>query len=176
MAGSSRIFDRALTMRSTYALALGSNQRHARHGRPEAVIAKALAKIDGKHVRLLAHSATIRSRPIGPSRRTYANAAAIVETRLRPDELLARLKRIEYKLGRRARGQRWQARVIDIDIILWTGGMWSARGLTVPHMEFRNRGFVLSPLSRLVPGWRDPVTGLTVRQLKARLDRKRPAA
>jgi len=161
---------------SIYALALGSNQRHTRHGPPECVVAKALTKIDGKHVQLLAQSATIRSHPIGPSQRIFANAAAIVETRLDPLELLARLKRIEHKLGRRQRGQRWQARVIDLDIILWSGGLWASPELTVPHTEFRKRAFVLGPLAAIAGDWRDPLSGLTVRQLKARLDRKRPAA
>lgn len=163
-------------MRSTYALALGSNQRHVRHGPPERVIAKALEKIGRKHVRLLAQSVTIRSRPIGPSLRNFANAAAIVETRLNPLELLARLKRIEHKLGRRQRGRRWRARVIDLDIILWSGGIWATPELTVPHIEFRKRAFVLGPLSTIAGNWRDPITGLSTRQLKARLDRKRPAA
>jgi 2-amino-4-hydroxy-6-hydroxymethyldihydropteridine diphosphokinase len=162
--------------RNIYALALGSNQRHGRHGPPERVIAKALQKIGRKHVRLLKSSATIRSRPIGPSLRTFANAVAIVETRLDPGELLARLKRIEHKLGRRERGQRWQARVIDLDIILWSGGIWAMPDLTVPHIEFRKRAFVLGPLADIAGGWRDPISGLSVRQLKARLDRKRPAA
>jgi 2-amino-4-hydroxy-6-hydroxymethyldihydropteridine diphosphokinase len=162
--------------RTTYALALGSNQRHGRYGPPEQVIAKALAKIDGKHVRLLAQSATIRSRPVGPSQRTFANAAAIVETRLDPAELLARLKRIERRLGRRQRGRRWQARVIDLDIILWSGGLWATPELIVPHTEFRKRAFVLAPLAAIAGSWRDPISGLSVRQLKARLDRKRPAA
>lgn len=163
-------------MRSTYALAIGSNQRHVRHGPPERVIAKALTKIHSKHVRLLAHSTTIRSRPVGPSQRTFANAAAVVETRLSPLELLARLKRVERNLGRRQRGQRWQARVIDLDIILWSGGLWASPELTVPHTEFRKRAFVLGPLAAIAGDWRDPVTGLSIRQLKARLDRKRPAA
>lgn len=163
-------------MRSTYVLALGSNQRHVRHGPPERVIAKALEKIGRKHVRLLAQSVTIHSRPIGPSLRTFANAAAIVETRLNPLELLARLKRIEHKLGRRQRGRRWQARVIDLDIVLWSGGPWATPELTVPHTEFRKRAFVLGPLAAIAGDWRDPVTSLSVRQLKARLDRKRPAA
>lgn len=162
--------------RSFYALALGSNQRHGRHGPPERIIAKALAKIGRKSVRLLAHSATVRSRPIGPSQRTFANAAALVETRLDPPKLLTRLKRIERKLGRRPRGQRWQARVIDLDIILWSGGIWATPELTVPHIEFRKRAFVLGPLSTIAGDWRDPITGLSTRQLKARLDRKRPAA
>jgi 2-amino-4-hydroxy-6-hydroxymethyldihydropteridine diphosphokinase len=38
----------------------------------------------------------------------------------------------------------------------------------------RERAFVLDPLAELVPAWRDPVSGLTVRQLRARLGARRP--
>jgi 2-amino-4-hydroxy-6-hydroxymethyldihydropteridine diphosphokinase len=59
--------------------------------------------------------------------------------------------------------------VLDLDIILWSGGPFEAPGLTVPHPAFRERAFVLDPIAELVPGWRDPITGLTVRQLLHRL-------
>ncbi len=88
--------------------------------------------------------------------------------------MLDELKRIEAAFGRR-RGQRWSDRVIDLDIVLWSGGAWSSAGLTVPHPEFRNRDFVLGPLLRVAPDWRDPVTGLSMRHLAARLTRRRAA-
>ena len=59
--------------------------------------------------------------------------------------------------------------MLDLDIILWSEGAWEGAGLTVPHPAFRDRGFVLDPLAELVPDWKDPVTGLTVRQLRHRL-------
>ncbi len=46
--------------------------------------------------------------------------------------------------------------------------------LIVPHVSFRERGFVLHPAAALAPDWRDPVGGLTLRQLRARLTRPRP--
>jgi 2-amino-4-hydroxy-6-hydroxymethyldihydropteridine diphosphokinase len=46
--------------------------------------------------------------------------------------------------------------------------MWSDAQLTIPHRAFRERGFVLDPLRAIVPGWRDPLTGRTVRQLAHR--------
>jgi 2-amino-4-hydroxy-6-hydroxymethyldihydropteridine diphosphokinase len=64
--------------------------------------------------------------------------------------------------------------VIDLDIILWSEGACAGPGLIVPHPEFRRRFFVLDPLAELVPLWRDPLTGLTVRQLRARLARPSP--
>ena len=111
------------------------------------------------------------SDPVGPSRRRYANSAAVVETALAPPELLAVLKRVERAFGRRAGGQRWASRVLDLDIILWSGGAFASPDVTVPHRLFRTRDFVLAPAAAIAPSWRDPATGLTVRQLRARLTR-----
>jgi 2-amino-4-hydroxy-6-hydroxymethyldihydropteridine diphosphokinase len=158
-----------------YLIALGSNQRHARFGSPEQVLAAALGELDRKQVKLVAASKVIRSLPLGPSRRRYANGAALVKTRLDPPELLDRVKQIEAKFGRRNSGQRWTARVLDLDLVLWSGGAWSSPDLTVPHPEFRQRSFVLGPAASLAGKWRDPVSGLSLRQLKARLTRPRPA-
>ena len=98
---------------------------------------------------------------------------ALVETRAGPEKLLRRLQKIEARFGRR-RARRWGARVIDLDIVLWSEGIWTSPALTIPHPAFRTRRFVLDPLVGLAPAWRDPVTGLTVRQLHARLTRRRP--
>ena len=111
--------------------------------------------------------------PIGPSLRRYANSAAVIETTLDPPELLALLKRVEREFGRRPGGQRWSARVLDLDLILWSGGPFVGPGLTIPHPLFRARDFVLAPAAHIAPDWRDPVTGLTIRQLHARLTRPR---
>jgi 2-amino-4-hydroxy-6-hydroxymethyldihydropteridine diphosphokinase len=116
----------------------------------------------------------IRSTPaLGPAGRSFANAAAILFTDLAPPDLLAQLKQLETHFGRRP-GRRWGPRVIDLDIILWAGGGWEAPELVVPHPQFRSRRFVLEPLAELVPDWRDPVTGATVRQLLFRHGQARP--
>src|SRR3546814_13363107 len=83
-----------------------------------------------------------------------ANAAALVETGLPPPALLKRLKEIEADFGKRA-GQRWGARTLDLDIVLWSGGLWSDRSLTIPHPSFRERNFVLAPLTPIAPRWRE---------------------
>lgn len=114
----------------------------------------------------LAVSPVIETPPLGPSRRRFANAAMLIESTETPPQLLARLKGLERAFGRR-RGRRWDARVIDLDIILWSGGAWSSPGLIVPHPQFRTRAFVLRPLRAIVPRWRDPLTGRTIRQLVA---------
>lgn len=159
-----------------YVIALGSNQRHHLYGDPRNVLDAALTALDANGIRVLAAAPVLASAPIGPSRRRYANGAALVETDLVPDELLPALKAIERAFGRTRGGQRWASRVLDLDIVLWQGGAWSSPGLTVPHVAFRARDFVLRPVSALVPLWRDPISGLTVRQLAARLAKRQTAS
>lgn len=118
-------------------------------------------------------SPIVATAAVGPAGRSFANAALILRTPLDPEALLAGLKRVERDFGRR-RGRRWGPRVLDLDILLWSGGAWAKKALTVPHPEFRRRRFVLDPLMAIAPGWRDPVTRLSVRQLRARLMRDRP--
>lgn len=154
---------------STYLIALGSNRR-GRHGGPRDEVRAALTALGG----VVAVSAIIETPPVGPSIRRFANAACVIESVEKPPELLARLKRIEGDFGRR-RGRRWGARVIDLDIILWSGGCWASPALIVPHPQFRVRDFVVAPAAAIVPRWRDPVTFLTLRQLHARLTRRAPA-
>jgi len=142
-----------------YAIAIGSNRR-GRHGGPRDEVRAAIAALGPA----AAVSPLIETPPLGPSTRRFANAAVLIDSDEAPPALLARLKRIERDFGRR-RGRRWSTRVIDLDIILWSGGCWSSAGLTIPHISFRRRDFVLRPLVAIAPGWRDPVTGRTVRQL-----------
>lgn len=161
-------------MRQRYLIALGSNMRHVCHGPPERVLTAALAALERKGVKVLAAAPVIRSAPLGPSRRRYANGAALIGTKLDPAELLDLLKAVERRFGRTRGGQRWASRVLDLDIVLWSGGAWSSPGLTVPHAAFRQRTFVLVPALAIAPDWRDPLTALSLRQLHARLTRPRP--
>ena len=156
-----------------YVIALGSNRPHGHHGRPASVIAAARSYLSGPAVALLASAPIIASAPVGPSLRTYANSACLIRSCLMPPALLAGLKSIEREFGRR-RGQRWGNRVLDLDIILWSGGRWQSRNLTIPHRLWRERDFVVSPVASLVPAWRDPLTGLTTRQLAFRHNRPIP--
>ncbi|WP_164116080.1 2-amino-4-hydroxy-6-hydroxymethyldihydropteridine diphosphokinase [Sphingorhabdus sp. Alg239-R122] len=162
-----------------YLIAVGSNRRNGIYACPRQVIAGAVEALHGNyHVRAVSH--TIITQPVGPSQRRYANAAVRLKTNQMPDLLLDSLKRLEREFGSR-RGERWSSRVLDLDIILWSGGIWPRparathvpqstgnvghKRLVIPHISFRNRSFVLEPAAQIAPGWRDPVTGRTIRQL-----------
>jgi len=160
-----------------YAIGIGSNRRHGRHGSPAAVVRAAMAALDALGVRLIGRSPVIATPALGPAGRSFANAAILVESRLDPPALLALLKGVEAAFGRR-RGRRWGARVLDLDILLWSAGRWSrrggqghARGLAVPHRELQRRDFVLRPLLAIAPDWRVGSGARTVRHARARLVR-----
>ncbi|MET0372123.1 MAG: 2-amino-4-hydroxy-6-hydroxymethyldihydropteridine diphosphokinase [Sphingobium sp.] len=155
-----------------YLLALGSNRARSARLTPRALIAAAIAAI-GCEGRVMAASPILSNPPMGPSHRRYANSALLLATDFSPSELLERIHAIERRFGRR-RARRWGERRLDIDIILWSGGKVRSRTLTIPHVAFRSRSFVLGPASAIAPDWRDPETGLRLRHLHARLQRARP--
>jgi 2-amino-4-hydroxy-6-hydroxymethyldihydropteridine diphosphokinase len=152
---------------TSYAIALGSNRR-SRHGSPARTVRAAADALE------LESLSAIRSTvAVGPAGRSFANAAGLLRSPLDPLELLSKLKALEGDFGRR-NGRRWGPRVLDLDIILWSGGAWADGQLVVPHPAFRGRGFVLEPLAQIAADWRDPMTGATVRHLLHRLRQPRP--
>ena len=139
-----------------YAIALGSNRALSRILSPAAILRAALARLDAPPFRLLTASEVIASRPVGPSRRGYANGTALVESPLPPLAMLAALQAIERDFGRK-RARRWGERTLDLDIILWSGGrMRLGRRLVIPHPAWTARTFVAAPLARIARHWRDP--------------------
>jgi 2-amino-4-hydroxy-6-hydroxymethyldihydropteridine diphosphokinase len=157
---------------STYLIALGSNRRRHRYGPPQGVVHAAMEECAALGT-VTARSPVIATPAMGAARRRFANAALVLESDLAPTALLAALKRMEREFGRR-RGQRWGDRVLDLDIILWSGGVWRSKGLTIPHLAYGQRRFVLAPARAIAAGWRDPASGLTLAHYHARLTSPRP--
>ena len=154
-----------------YAVAIGSNRLHGRHGRPAGVVLAAIAELD-RSFSLFDASPVMLNPASGGAGRDFANAVVLLESSLEPPEMLAELKSIERAFGRR-RGKRWGARVLDLDILAWDGGNWSDRQLSVPHKALEKRAFMLLPLAAIAPRWRLR-GGLTARQLAARLGKRAP--
>jgi 2-amino-4-hydroxy-6-hydroxymethyldihydropteridine diphosphokinase len=156
-------------MSHLYAIAIGSNRPHGRFGRPAQVVEAAIARLD-EQFGLFDASPIILNPAIGGAGRDFANAVALVESNLEPPELLGQIKALERDFGRRP-GRHWAARVLDLDIALWSGGRFKSRGLQIPHYGLEKRPFVLQPLAAIAPRWRIR-GGLTARQLAYRLARR----
>ncbi len=93
-----------------------------------------------------------------------------VFTELAPETLLEGLQAIEDRHGRR-RNQRWGARTLDLDILVYGNLTRSTPELTLPHPELGARNFVLYPLADLAPDLRLP-DGTPLAALLANVDGK----
>jgi 2-amino-4-hydroxy-6-hydroxymethyldihydropteridine diphosphokinase/dihydropteroate synthase len=72
----------------------------------------------------------------------YFNAVVVGKTDDSPMDLLAKIKRIEKKMGRDLEAPRWSPRIIDIDIIYYGNEKIATEQLTIPHREIKNRDFL----------------------------------
>jgi 2-amino-4-hydroxy-6-hydroxymethyldihydropteridine diphosphokinase len=104
---------------------------------------------------------------VGPQSR-FLNAAVVGMTDRSARGMLQWLLAIETDLGRE-RLAPGIPRTVDLDLIFYGEKVAAEPDLAIPHPRFRERAFVLEPLNEIAQEWRDPVSGLTVAELLARL-------
>ena len=123
-----------------------------------------------EHFQRFRVSLTIDTKPVGVTgdQPDFLNAVAVGETALTARQLLERLLAIEAERGRE-RPFPGAARTLDLDLILFGDQIIDEPDLIVPHPRFRERRFVLEPLSQIAPEMIDPVTGQTVEELLNRV-------
>ncbi len=104
------------------------------------------------HSRLLNASSLYSSRPMGPKEQPdYVNAVVAIKTQLTAIELLNATQHIEHEHGRIRKQERWGARTLDLDILLYGDEIIESERLTVPHYGMKSREFVLYPLAEIAP-------------------------
>ncbi len=118
-------------------------------------------------VEVLRTSSLIRSEPWGGADGgLFTNAVLEIEPWHTPRELLSELLKIEAGLGRR-RTRTGEARVCDLDILLWAGQSVTEPDLSVPHPRLAQRRFILVSLCELIPDTIHPLLGRTFKELLA---------
>jgi 2-amino-4-hydroxy-6-hydroxymethyldihydropteridine diphosphokinase len=151
---------------SLAAIALGSNLS-SRFGGSAETLCEALRRL-GDLGTVTAVSSFHRTAPVGfLEQPDFVNAAASLETHLRPLALLHALLEIEQAMGRdrSATVPPKGPRVVDLDLLLYDDLVLAGPELTLPHPEMHKRRFVLEPLTEIAPAWVHPGSGLTVSQL-----------
>ena len=141
-------------------LSLGSNLEPERH------LAAAAAALRERFpgVRF---SPVYRVPAVGFEGPDFLNAAAQLESDLDPVALDAWLHALEDAQGRRRDVPRFSSRTLDIDLVFYDDQVLRGPGhLQLPRPELKH-AFVLLPLARLAPTFRDPLSGRTLAQLWA---------
>ncbi|PCI59594.1 MAG: 2-amino-4-hydroxy-6-hydroxymethyldihydropteridine diphosphokinase [Gammaproteobacteria bacterium] len=105
-----------------------------------------------KNSQVSAISSIYGSKPMGPQDQPdYINAVVELKTSLKPLMLLDALQAIENKAGRVRKENRWGARILDLDILLFGDQIIENKCLTIPHYGMKVREFVLLPLQEVAP-------------------------
>ncbi|VFP80373.1 2-amino-4-hydroxy-6-hydroxymethyldihydropteridine diphosphokinase [Candidatus Erwinia haradaeae] len=81
----------------------------------------------------------------------FFNVAVSLDTHLDPEALLSNIQDIEKKQGRIRSVEKWGARIIDIDIMLFDNITLKTPQLTIPHYDMHNRAFMIIPLLEIAP-------------------------
>lgn len=129
-------------------IGLGSNLSE-----PAKQLTSALSAINRlPDTKIIQCSSLYASKPMGPQDQPdYVNAVAELHSELEPLVLLSSLQQIEHKHGRTRNGERWAARTLDLDIILYDKKIIALPDLIVPHPGMKEREFVLYPLFEIAP-------------------------
>lgn len=110
-------------------------------------------------------SSYLETQPYGyTDQAPFLNACITAKTLLTPEEVLEQIHGLEQARGR-TRDIHWGPRTLDVDILFYDKERIETADLCIPHPEIPLRTFVLEPLAELIPNFRHPISGKTVRQM-----------
>jgi len=118
----------------------------------------------GEYCQLLL-SPVYKTQAVGFDGDDFFNLAASFLTDLTPFEVEKKLKEIEHKNGRRRDQEKFSARTLDIDLLLYDQEIIDSNGIRIPRDEIEKYAFVLSPLADLAPELLHPETKITVAEM-----------
>ncbi|WP_083811555.1 2-amino-4-hydroxy-6-hydroxymethyldihydropteridine diphosphokinase [Asticcacaulis biprosthecium] len=101
-----------------------------------------------------------------PQDPAYVNAVISVKTHLQPADLMQVLHDVEHEFGRVRGAEKNAPRVVDLDLVAYGRVILDGEGgIIVPHPRAADRGFVMGPLTDILPGWVHPVLNRTATEL-----------
>ncbi len=149
-------------------ISLGANLGNVR----ESMGAAKRLLIDSFGASNLVFSQLYRTPPIGGpgGQGDFLNAVVAIDTDRSVWEVWELIQAIESALGRQ-RQHRWEARRIDVDLLLFDQQRIWTPHLKIPHPRMCMRTFVIEPALEIVPNSIEPVTGWTISRLHNHLVR-----
>ncbi|MBX7170045.1 MAG: 2-amino-4-hydroxy-6-hydroxymethyldihydropteridine diphosphokinase [Pyrinomonadaceae bacterium] len=112
-------------------------------------------------------SAVYETEPVGVpnDQPNYLNMVAEIHlSNISPSQMMARMLRIEYLLGRR-RIEPKAPRTVDLDLLLYENQIIETDFLTIPHPRMHLRNFVLVPFNEIAPQIVHPVLNQTIQEI-----------
>jgi 2-amino-4-hydroxy-6-hydroxymethyldihydropteridine diphosphokinase len=95
---------------------------------------------------------------------SFLNQVLLLETDIKPFDLLDIILNIEKQMGR-VRIEKWGERIIDIDILFYNDEIIETNNLCIPHPYISKRRFVLSPLDEIAKNYIHPILQKTINKL-----------
>jgi len=142
-------------------LILGSNV-----GDKLANLSKAISLIELKSGSIIQQSKIYQTAAWGNENQSdFYNQCIKINTSLKPIELIDNLLLIEKIIGRTRGEQKWQERIIDIDILFYNNQIINEPNLKIPHPYLQDRKFVLIPLAEIAAELTHPIFNKSVRDL-----------
>lgn len=103
---------------------------------------------------LVSYSGLYQSPPLsGLEQPDYINAVVAMVTTHEPEQFLSLLQNIEDEQGRTRTGAKWEPRIIDLDLLAFSGCRIETEQLVLPHPGIVERNFVLLPWQEIAPNY-----------------------
>jgi 2-amino-4-hydroxy-6-hydroxymethyldihydropteridine diphosphokinase len=124
-----------------------------------------------RHFGKLTISSIYESEPVGFTGETFYNLVVGFRSELGVKEVAKLLRQIELDNGRTRDSQKFSARTLDLDLILYDDLILNDGRLQIPRDEIERYAFVLEPLAEIAPDLKHPVNRMSYAELWEKFDK-----
>jgi 2-amino-4-hydroxy-6-hydroxymethyldihydropteridine diphosphokinase len=124
-----------------------------------------------QHFGTLIVSSIYESEAVGFTGAVFHNLIVGFDSDLEVKTVTKQLRQIELDNGRTRDSQKFSARTLDLDLILYGDLIISDGRLQIPRDEIERYAFVLEPLAEIAPALRHPISGISYAELWQNFDK-----